>query len=697
MGGGRARSPGAARPTENITEEAMKTFRLTDGVLAYNGRPILGGLDARLRLESDPRGVGGFLLADEPAKPRQRLAFPLGRIETLDRFLACHQDCPYWMLPAAGTAVGQVPKETQFLLARLQDGGCVLIVPLFSHDMRFALQGRDDALELVGETADGFTVSHGGLALFVAVAEDPYTLIPDAAASVIARLGTGRLRRDKPLPPFVETFGWCTWDAFYREVSAEKVRQGLESFRLVGVPPRFLILDDGWQSVRETPLGESRLTDFAANAKFPGGLRPLVDMARRDFGVENLLVWHAIMGYWGGVDGAALPGYDVRDTIARLPRTLAHYPATDWQGSVMGAPAPDAVGRFFDDYHAALQAQGVAGVKVDNQSALLYLSDRFGGRVAMFRAYREGLEQSAARHFNSTLINCMACTTEVWYHARTSNLNRSSTDFWPTRPETHGLHLATNAAVGMWFSEFMHPDWDMFQSGHPMGAFHAAGRAVSGAPIYVSDKPGAHNPELLRKLVCRDGAVLRCLDPGRPTPDCLFYDGSKEPVLLKIFNRNAHGWVVGVFNARYHAEEKDRTVLSGAVSPADVPGLEGREFVLYAHRAGKAVRVDRAGSLALSLPELDWEIVTLAPLQDGVAVIGLADKLNSGGAIQDLRHASHRVLFRVRDGGELVLYADCAPARVTLDGVSVSMTYDRTVRLVSCVLPDAGAVAVEWA
>ncbi len=59
-----------------------------------------------------------------------------------------------------------------------------------------------------------------------------------AAASVMARMGTGRLRRDKPLPEFVDQFGWCTWDAFYQDVSQEKVREGLESFAAGGVRPK---------------------------------------------------------------------------------------------------------------------------------------------------------------------------------------------------------------------------------------------------------------------------------------------------------------------------------------------------------------------------------------------------------------------------------------------------------------------------
>eukprot|EP00983_Pelagomonas_calceolata_P037627 1136435-Pelagomonas_calceolata.AAC.2 len=34
-------------------------------------------------------------------------------------------------------------------------------------------------------------------------------------------------------------------------------------------------------------------------------------------------------------------------------------------------------------------------------------------------------------------------------------------------------------------------------------------RAVSGAAVYVSDKPGQHDFELLRSLVLADGSTLR--------------------------------------------------------------------------------------------------------------------------------------------------------------------------------------------
>ena len=68
----------------------------------------------------------------------------------------------------------------------------------------------------------------------------------------------------------------------------------------------------------------------------------------------------------------------------------------------------------------------------------------------------------------------------------------------------------------------------MFHSAHPAAALHAAARAVSGGPVYVSDRPGRHDFGLLRRLVLPDGSVLRCAQPGRPTPDCLFADPQRD-------------------------------------------------------------------------------------------------------------------------------------------------------------------------
>lgn len=51
---------------------------------------------------------------------------------------------------------------------------------------------------------------------------------------------------------------------------------------------------------------------------------------------------------------------------------------------------------------------------------------------------------------------------------------------------------------------------------------------VSGGPIYVSDKPGHHDFNLLKRLVLDDGSLLRCTQAGLPTLDTLFEDVMRD-------------------------------------------------------------------------------------------------------------------------------------------------------------------------
>ena len=61
---------------------------------------------------------------------------------------------------------------------------------------------------------------------------------------------------------------------------------------------------------------------------------------------------------------------------------------------------------------------------------------------------------------------------------------------------------------------------------------HATARAVSGSSVYVSDFPGLHDFDLLKRLVLRDGRVLRATLPGRPTRDSLFCDVLRDNTSL---------------------------------------------------------------------------------------------------------------------------------------------------------------------
>jgi raffinose synthase len=650
----------------------VPAVELRDRTLADGDRSLFVELDEGLALERDALGNGAFLVATAKATS-SRVAFSLGKVPQLERFTACHRYEPYWMKPCAGEKLAEVPPETQSLVVRLRDGAYVLAVPLVGEVARFSLRGRaEGTLALAGETGDAFTPTRGGLALYVAVGSDPFELARRGAESVMNRLGSGRLRREKPYPPGFDDFGWCTWDAFYQEVSEANVVRGLESFRAIGVEPRFLILDDGWQSITVRATGEKRLTAFAANDKFPCGLRPFVERCKRDYGIRTFIVWHAMQGYWGGVDGDALGGYGVVDQTRQFgDGILFHMPTFnhEWWGSLVGfVPAANAA-RFFDDYHRALAAEGVDGVKVDSQAVLEGVATGQGGRAGVTRAYRKGLEASATKHFAGRLINCMSNAQETYYDSPESTLLRTSIDFFPALPASHGAHLYANAQVGLWFGEFMQPDWDMFQSGHEWGAFHAAGRAVSGGPVYVSDKPEAHDAEVLRRLVCSDGSVLRCDEPGRPTLDVLLADPTREDVLLKIWNRAADAGVVGVFNARVGADGAPGPELSGEAGPSSVPGLSGSAFACFRFVAQSLERLEPHDRRTVVLGERGYEVFTFVPIEREFAAVGLAGKLNAHGAVRSVAWSGEdSVVVSLADGGAFVAYSSARPASVEAAG-----------------------------
>ena len=139
-----------------------------------------------------------------------------------------------------------------------------------------------------------------------------------------------------------------------------------------------------------------------------------------------------------------------------------------------------------------------------------------------------------------------------------------------------------------------HVDWDMFQSTHPDGEMHAAARAVGGSPVYVSDRPDAHNFALLRKLVLPDGSVLRCRGAGRPTRDVLFSDVNADGVTaLKIWNVNSVTGLVGAFNVQ--GAKWDRT--SRAFVPCEEP-----EAVAYEVRPSDVEGLSAAAAAAADTP-----------------------------------------------------------------------------------------------
>ncbi|TVU40062.1 hypothetical protein EJB05_13510 [Eragrostis curvula] len=765
---------------------------VSDGKLAVRGRTVLTGVpDNVTAAHASGAGLveGAFIGADA-GEAKSIHVFTLGTLRDC-RFLCLFRFKLWWMTQRTGVSGRDVPLETQFMLIEVpptvagEDNNnddkddnrkplYVVVLPLLEGQFRSALQGTDaDALQVCVESGDkAVQTSRAERAVYVHAGDSssPFDAVAGAVKAVEKQMGQEafRHRERKRLPSFVDWFGWCTWDAFYTDVTAGDVTRGLRSLGDGGAPPRFLIIDDGWQQIasdakpddKEVAVQEgaqfaSRLTGIKENAKFQkhhavagddneqenDGLKRLVSETKQVHGVKQVYVWHAMAGYWGGVSPTApatshyspSPSYPTQS-----PGVTGNQPdivADSLSALGLGLVPPRKAHAFYSDLHAYLASCGVDGVKVDVQAILETVGAGHGGRVAITKAYHRALEASVAKSFpDNGCVSCMCHNTDMLYSARQTAVVRASDDFYPRDPASHTVHVAAVAYNSVFLGEFMQPDWDMFHSLHPAAEYHGAARAIGGCPIYVSDKPGNHDFELLRKLVLPDGSVLRAQLPGRPTRDCLFSDPARDGAsLLKIWNLNKCGGVVGAFNCQgagwCRVAKKTRVhdakpgTLTAAVRADDVDAIRrvvvddeswDGEAVVYAHRSGDLVRLPKGAALPVTLGPLQYELFHVCPVRTlavaghggasvSFAPVGLLDMFNAGGAVEECAvknkdddGAGASVSLRVRGCGRFGAYCSVKPARCLLDAAAADFGYDADTGLVAVDLPVPEKELYRW-
>ncbi|KAB2048943.1 hypothetical protein ES319_A13G144300v1 [Gossypium barbadense] len=675
-----------------------------------------------------------------------RRVFPVGKLQGL-RFMCVFRFKMWWMTQRMGTCGQDIPFETQFLIVEARDCSgngddsavYVVFLPILEGDFRAVLQGNErNELEICLESGDpAVDEFEGNHLVFVAAGSDPFDVITNAVKSVEKHLQTFSHRERKKMPDMLNWFGWCTWDAFYTNVTSESLKEGLESLEKGGIHPKFLIIDDGWQSVAMDSHGTefradnaanfaNRLTNIKENHKFQKdgkeghrvedpalGLRHIVTEIKQKHALKYAYVWHAITGYWGGVrpDVTEMEHYESKVVYPiSSPGVESNEPDQALDSITkngLGLVNPEKVFNFYDELHAYLATAGIDGVKVDVQNILETLGAGHGGRVKLARKYHQALEASIARNFaNNDIISCMSHNTDGLYSAKRTAVIRASDDFWPRDPASHTIHIASVAYNTVFLGEFMQPDWDMFHSLHSMAEYHGAARAVGGCAIYVSDKPGQHDFDLLKKLVLPDGSILRAKLPGRPTRDCLFSDPARDgKSLLKIWNLNEFTGVMGVFNCQGAGwcrvgktniiHDKQPDTITGYVRARDVdylPKVAGDEWngdsVIYSHLGGELTYLPNDATMPITLKARQYEVFTVVPvkiLSNGCkfAPIGLIKMFNSGGAIKELRYHHANIDMKIRGCGMFGAYSSIRPKRITVETEEVSFEYEDASGLVT--------------
>jgi raffinose synthase len=622
----------------------------------------------------------------------------------LRRFLALDRPALYWTRPKVGHGkrrekVFPELKETQLFLWEQEEecAGFAAMMPLVSEGVRAYLRGDpadERSLELVWEVDEGFEAKETTPVLMVATGGGAPEVIERLMEAAYLELRSFRTpERKGAVRP--GTLGWCTWNAFYKDVSEEKVLAGLRSFREAGVPLGWCILDDGWLQTDE----KEQLLDFRADpVKFPRGLKPVIDVARSEglLRPRGFAVWHAFQGYWGGVSETGELGKRYR-VVKNRGDIRPWKPGTEIELSLVH---PEDVGRFYGEWYEYLRREGVFGVKVDGQSATEMFTRGVLPRVGTMRKMQYAMQAAGMLHFKGTLIHCMAHGSDVVMNMLGTWLWRNSDDFFPDRPESHGAHVRENALTALWSHTFGVPDWDMFWSGHAQGAFHAAARVVAASPVYVSDRPGEQDGELLRRLMDDAGDILTTSRVALPSRRSVFYDAKGKELLLinsvVAEGMRLHG-IVGVFHCAETEEE-----LSVVVGPGDVREFEEElqtEVIAYSHVTGAVEVMDEEMGMEVKLGRLGWDIVTFAPVAylSGVAALGVLEKMVGAAALGEELDSEEEYRVVVKCGGTSGFVSPNKPREVRLmDGFGkekeAAFEWDEKKGLVKVEVPVGGAV-----
>ncbi|THW41129.1 raffinose synthase protein-like protein Sip1 [Aureobasidium pullulans] len=447
------------------------------------------------------------------------------------------------------------------------------------------------------------------------------------------------------LEEWYDGFTYCTWNGLGQKLTVDKIIEALESLKNAGIIIENLIIDDNWQSLTEGKTQMERgWTDFDANKEgFPQGLKHAVtDIRKKHPNINHIAVWHAILGYWGGVaEGGNIAKNYKTTTVQKEPGVA--------EGEMLVVDGSDAQ-RMYNDFYAFLDDCGITGVKTDAQFFLDMIVDA-PDRRSLITEYQDAWTIAHLRHFGSRAISCMSQSPQLLFHSQLPTnkprlLVRNSDDFFPEVPASHPWHVFCNAHNSLLTQHLnVIPDWDMFQTSHEWASFHGAARCVSGGPIYFTDYPGKHDIRLINQMTARTTrgktVILRPHNVGKSTNA---YAGYEDHSLLKV--HTYHGYArtgtayVGVFNCTQRP-------LSELIPLSTFAGAEEGKYIIRAFTTSAISKPMSLGEKkSLVGVEIDvggWEILSAHPVHEhtlhrggaiAVASLGLLGKMTGAAAIE---------------------------------------------------------------
>lgn len=252
----------------------------------------------------------------------------------------------------------------------------------------------------------------------------------------------------------------------------------------------------------------------------------------------------------------------------------------------------------------------------------------------------------------------------------TSGVTRNSDDFFPDRKGSFAEHILQNAFNAVYQDELYYCDWDMFWTKHEDAVKHSLLRAISGGPVYVSDKIGDTSPEVLRPLIYKNGEILMMDHSAKPTEDCMF-SNPMETGVLKLQNTaswgaDRKGGGIAVYNLTDHEQ-------LFTLKPADIPELElAGSYWLYDYFKKRVCLINRQEQYDGMVEKDGFGWFVLLPKGKNGSCLGLLDKYVGFTAVESIYENGNTDIIVVREAGTIGYISDRAPQKVMVNSEDVT-------------------------
>lgn len=656
----------------NVKEIAL-TIALEDGVISmqYEGKKVdnnntaytFSHQDKKIKAAVNVEKQGNITigsvsveLENQPFRENNNLCgrAPIRLSIELDEMpismCATYQHRDWWSRPAFISSFEEVPERTQSLFVK-GDKSVGYILPMVGNKTKTYLTngtGKAICFEMTAYTEGIHQVED--YCFIMSEGDELYDITKEVFHKV-CQLKQVPTKEGRNYPEMFEYFGWCSWDAFYTDISEDKVLEKVDELNRKQIPIRWVLMDDGWLNIENQCL-----TSFKPDPKkFPREFKEMIQEIKQKTDIDWVGVWHAFGGYWGGIAPNSPLAMDRKDNLyaTKNGKLIPHYDPEKGFG-------------FWSKWYTYLKDQGIDFVKVDGQSALknYYKNNEEIAKVAT--GAHKALESAVGMLMNGNIINCMGMAMENILSRPFTCISRNSDDFVPNEEKGFREHMLQNAYNALYHDNVYVCDWDMYWTNHLDAGKHALVRAISGGPIYVSDRIGETIQEEIMPLIYHDGKILRMDRCAKPTMDCIF-DSPLGDNALKLTNTvNGTGAI-----AAFHISETTQLVEAN-LSPSDIYDLSGEEFGAYNYFDRTFTILRKEESIHVQLTEKDYSLVLFIPMKKHVTPIGLINKYMSTHAVTFVKQSDLQTTIMLREGGEFAFYKAEAPTKIIVNGIDLT-------------------------